>query len=196
MALIKFYYSLEEDAANWLRQFLRHQNNEITIPSELKSIFKDKLFSNLTSLEKEEQLKILRSWLQKRNELNEIKKRAQAIQSFWGERESLIVENLEKITERPICGKSFKASLTSLGICPYDKRFNWFMLGVQQDVGQQLTSIVHELLHLQFENYYADCLRGELTEKQYYHLKEAMTVILNARPLKDLLSGAIQNIKC
>ena len=159
----------------------------IDLPKDLVKSFSDPIFVDLELLGKEKALKKLEDWLKNKNDVSAINQSIERIKKLWNKKESIIIESLEQIIEKPIHCKEFKTSFTSFGLCPYDSRFNWFMVSTQYDLDHQLTSIVHELLHLQFEHYYGDVIKKELSAEQFNDLKEAMTVILNVNPFNEFL---------
>ena len=86
---------------------------------------------------------------------------------------------MAEITEQPLYSQKFKCALTTHPLCPYDERYNWFMVSTRSSLPQGLTNITHELLHLQVSHYYKEKFLKRLDKPKWYLLQELITVILN-----------------
>jgi hypothetical protein len=71
-------------------------------------------------------------------------------------------------------------------MCPYDEKENWFMVSMWHSILADITTICHEILHLQFLYYYREYCQKFLSEKEIQDLKEALTFLLNTN-FNDLI---------
>jgi len=108
-----------------------------------------------------------------------INKQLKALEEVWRKIESKYFKRLEKITQKPIFTKDFGCYLTTGYMCPYNDKENWFMVSIWHNILMDITTICHEIFHLQFLHYYENHCRKFLSEQQKEDLKEAITFILN-----------------
>ena len=108
------------------------------------------------------------------------------LEKIWRKIENKFFEKLKKVIQKPIFTDSFKCYFTSGFMCPYNEKENWFMVSVWHSVPKSITTICHEILHLQFLHYYKDYCMKFLSKKQTEDLKESLTFLLNTN-FNDLL---------
>jgi hypothetical protein len=114
-----------------------------------------------------------------------------ALDALWYDFGNKIMVNILRALEIKNSPAQFKASLTTYHSCPYYEPNNWFMVSTCASLPAQLTNITHEILHILFiKNYKNLCLERGLTEKQFFDLVEALTVILNTKEFQNLLLSA------
>lgn len=92
---------------------------------------------------------------------------------------------LEKITKRPTPSSGFVAYATSAGRCPYDIENNSFMVSIKRPLLHCLRTSGHELMHLQFANYFWEGIERQIGKKQTANLSEGLTELLNSE-FRDL----------
>ena len=108
------------------------------------------------------------------------------LEKIWRKIEKRFFERLEKITGKPIFIKEFKCYLTTGFICPYNPKDNSFMVSIWHSLPWNITTICHEIFHLQFLYHYEKYCRKFISKKELDDLKEALTFILNT-DFNDLL---------
>lgn len=111
-----------------------------------------------------------------------------ALKNTWGKVEEDFFDILSNITQHPIYRKNFRCYFTTGFMCPYNLKENWFMVSLWHSLPFSLTTICHELLHLQFLHYYKDYLKKRgLNNKQIEDLKESLTFLLNEPEFKGII---------
>ncbi|MBU2612487.1 MAG: hypothetical protein KKB62_02080 [Nanoarchaeota archaeon] len=125
---------------------------------------------------------------------NEIKKNIQFIhsQNFFRDYPKIIRENwepfekrffkiIEKIFNKPIAHRKYKAYLTTMTRCPYFYKKNdpWFMISFYNSIPSIFMTIAHEIFHMQFHAYLGEKVRNMIGELKMDYLSEAITVIIN-----------------
>lgn len=108
-----------------------------------------------------------------------IKKELWILEKTWREIERKFFKRLEKITQKPTFTDNFKCYFTSGFMCPYNEKGNWFMVSMWRSLPTNITSICHEISHLQFLHYYKKYCRRFLSKEQFEDLKESLTFLLN-----------------
>lgn len=104
----------------------------------------------------------------------------QALEKSWKIVEKKYFEILAEITQQPIFKEQFSCYFTTGLMCPYNEKEGWFMVSMWHSVPFSITTICHEILHLQFLYYYKDYLKKKgLKNDQIEDLKEALTFLLN-----------------
>ena len=64
-------------------------------------------------------------------------------------------------------------------MCPYNAKEKMFMISMWHPIKGNITTICHEIFHLQFLYYYEDYCRKFLSGPQKEDLKEVLTFMLN-----------------
>ena len=90
-----------------------------------------------------------------------------------------IVQVIEEITQKPLYRKDFTLFVTTINRSPYnfDKGYIWIVF--KQDKNKIINTLLHELLHFQFMQYYGDKVWDAVGEQKFQAIKEGMVVILN-----------------
>ncbi|MDD5396537.1 MAG: hypothetical protein PHW24_00565 [Candidatus Moranbacteria bacterium] len=103
-----------------------------------------------------------------------------ALEKSWHFVEKKYFKILSDITQKPIFTDKFGCYFTTGLVCPYDDKENWFMVSMWHSIPFSITTICHEVMHLQFLHYYKNYLKKNgLTNNQIEDLKESLTVLLN-----------------
>lgn len=112
----------------------------------------------------------------------------QSLEKSWKMVEKKYFEILSKITQKPIFAKRFGCYFTTGLVCPYDEKRDWFMVSMWHSIPFSITTICHEIMHLQFLHYYKKYLeKNGLNDKQIEDLKEALTFLLNEEEFGDII---------
>jgi len=120
--------------------------------------------------------------------LNVINLEMEALEKVWASVEKRYFDALSKITKKPIFAEKFNCFFTTGFVCPYNEDENWFMVSMWHSIPFSITTICHEILHLQFLNYYRDYLEEQgCAEEQIEVLKESMTFLLNESEFDDII---------
>lgn len=192
MSKVKFSYDFKKDAWSWvlivknqkrLKELKKNWAKEVEfIPKNLLVLILRKNRKTAESLV----YNYLVSHPQKLTRQLIIKEQLQSLKRVWRKIEKEFFRRLEIITGRPIFTKEFKCYLTTGFMCPYDPRDNSFMVSLRHNIPWNITTICHEIFHLQFLHYYAKYCRRFISQKKLDDLKEALTFILDT-DFKDLL---------
>jgi len=159
----------------------------------------DLLLKDILRLSKVKAEKKVFNYLCKR-ENGEIRKLAisqtlKALENVWKTVEKDFFKIISKMTKKPIYINRFDCFLTTGFMCPYSERDNWFMVSLWRNIPHSITTICHEIFHLQFLYYYRDYLKKKgLKNSQIEDLKEALTFlyVCSARLRRSLYIPAIQ----
>lgn len=108
-----------------------------------------------------------------------IKEQLKAVENIWGKIEKEYFKRLAKVTQKPIYWNNFKCYLTTGQMCPFNTEQKLFTISKWQPISANITTICHEIFHLQFLHYYGDYCRKFLSSEQVGALKEIITFILN-----------------
>jgi len=112
----------------------------------------------------------------------------QALEKSWRIVEKKYFKTLSKVTQKPIFRNNFSCYFTTGFVCPYDEKENWFMVSMWHSIPFSITTICHEIIHLQFLHHYKDYLKDKgLKTNQIEDLKEAMTFLLNEPEFGDIV---------
>ena len=188
MPKVSFYYDFKRDAWSWI-VFARRkskiyglENRLDFIPSELLKKIRGK---NKKSAEKLVYYHLINNPKNKIRRMV-IEKEMDALKNIWRKLESRFFKRLEKITQKPIFTSNFRCYFTSGFMCPYNEKENWFMVSMWHSIPMNITTICHEILHLQFLYYYKKYCKRFLSKKQIEDLKESLTFLLNTN-FNDLI---------
>lgn len=192
MTKVKFHYSYKKDAWSWvliaksqeeLERLKKQWKKEVEfIPQKLLDLIlkanrkkaESLIYNHLVSHPK----RILRQLT--------IREQLVSLERVWKKIESRYFKRLERVTSKPIFIREFKCYLTTGFMCPHDPKDNSFMVSLWHSIPWNITTICHEIFHLQFLHYYERYCRKFISEKKLDDLKEALTFILDA-DFKDLL---------
>jgi hypothetical protein len=183
MTEVKFNYNLHKDAWSWVliakdkdTWGLNWRDQIAHIPDELlKKIEKVSFFRAQKIVEKY----ISRDYSKKyKNEV--MYSEMQALEKSWGTVEKKYFDILSEITGKPIFTKKFDCYITTGFMCPDNEKEGWFMVSMWHSIPFSITTICHEIMHLQFLYYYKDYLiKSGLKKDQIENLKESLTFLLN-----------------
>jgi len=180
---VNFKYSFDKDAWSWVVIAKEKEDiwgfdwkNQVTfIPDNLLDLILQKPRKTAEELAR----KHLTTHYKKHLRQTIIKEELKALENSWRKIEPKFFKRLEKIIQKPIFNKTFGCYLTSGFMCPYNESENWFMVSMWHSIPFSVTTICHEIFHLQFLHYYKKYCRRSLSEEQTEELKEALTFILN-----------------
>jgi len=192
MPKVKFKYDLKKDAWSWvliaksqkrLAELKKDWRKEVEfIPKELL----DKILKENSQRAEILVYNHLISHPQKLIRQLVIREQLRSLEKVWRKIEKEFFRRLEQITKKPVFRKEFKCYLTTGFMCPYDPRDNSFMISMWHSIPWNITTICHEIFHLQFLYYYEKYCRKLISQRKLDDLKEALTFILDT-DFKDLL---------
>jgi hypothetical protein len=190
---VKFSYSLPKDAWSWVliakdqdvwgldwRDQVAHMPAELLLKLEKASFPRAQ--------------KIVEQYI-KANRIKKYKNNVralemQALEKAWRLIEKKYFQILAQVTGEPIFRDKFTCYFTTGFMCPYNERENWFMVSMWHGLPFSLTTICHEIMHLQFLAYYRDYLQKRgLQENQIEVLKESLTFLLNEPEFSEIILG-------
>lgn len=191
MAKIKFAYNVNKDAWSWV-VIAKDKNlwgldwkNEIAhIPKELLSKILKSNFSRAVKIT-EKYIKIASN---KRYKNLIIKEEINSLQKSWRTVENKYFKILAAVMQKPIFSENFGCFWTTGFMCPYNQKENWFMVSFWHSTPFSITTICHEIMHLQFLHYYQNYLKKEgLKDNQIEDLKEALTFLLSEPEFEEII---------
>jgi len=112
----------------------------------------------------------------------------QALEKSWKLVEKEYFKVLAEITQKPIFFDKFDCYFTKGLMCPYNDKENWFMVSMWHSIPFSITTICHEIMHLQFLHYYKNYLKKQgLKKEQIEDLKESLTFLLNEPEFENII---------
>jgi len=181
MPKVIFRYDLKKDAWAWV-VFARRKSKIYGLKNRLNFI-PPELLKKIRGKKKKSAEKLVHDYLinnpKKKIRRIVIEKEKDVLRNIWRELENRFFKKLEKITQKPIFTSNFKCYFTTGFMCPYNEKENWFMVSMWHSIPMNITTICHEILHLQFLHYYKKYCQKFLSKKQTEDLKEALTFLLN-----------------
>lgn len=115
-----------------------------------------------------------------------------SLEEIWRLKEEEFFKLLEQITEKPIYQDEFPAYFTTGFMCPYrdDEIPNWFMVSIWKGIPFWITTICHEILHLQFIHYWQTEITEKIGEAKFEILKESLTFLLDEDEFDQIILSA------
>jgi hypothetical protein len=183
MIKVNFDYNLEKDAWSWVLIAkdknlwgLNWRNQIAHISDELLEKIEKSSFSHAQKIVEE----YIKDDSLKKYKNKVMHSEMQTLEKSWGVVEKKYFEILSRITRKPIFTDKFSCYFTTGLVCPYSEKENWFMVSMWHSIPFSITTICHEIMHLQFLNYYKKYLiKKGLKKNQIEDLKEALTFLLN-----------------
>ncbi|MBU1130947.1 hypothetical protein KJ840_02335 [Patescibacteria group bacterium] len=191
MAKIKFDYNVHKDAWSWV-VIAKDKNiwgldweNEIAhIPTDLLSKILKSNFSHAVKITEE----YIKNESKKRYKKLIIKEEINSLQKLWRTIENKYFKILAAVMQKSIFSDNFGCFWTTGFMCPYNQKENWFMVSFWHSAPFSITTICHEIMHLQFLHYYQNYLKKEgLKDNQIEDLKEALTFLLNEQEFEEII---------
>ena len=188
---VNFSYDLKKDAWSWMviakskdlwgmdwREQVAH------IPDDLLNKIEKNNFAQAQ--------KIVEKYIRKNSRTKYknlvIREEKQALEKSWRSVEKKYFKTLAEITQRPIFTQKFDCYFTTGVMCPYNEKENWFMASMWRSIPASITTICHEVMHLQFLHYYKDYLKKKgLKNNQIEDLKEALTFLLDEKEFDEII---------
>ena len=192
MPNIDFYYSIEKDAENWIDRIFNQENITFISQKDIVDKYPKNLLDKVRAVNNYKEAKQIVISFLKNDAINSnkafvIEEELRALRSSWEIRENNFFMALEKVLEKPIYTENFSGYLTTFFKCPYSEKENWFMVNFWNSLPEQITTIAHEILHLQFLHQYRPILGKSLDEEKIQKLKEALTFLLNEKEFYGIL---------
>jgi hypothetical protein len=187
MPKVNFSYDINSDVKNWNRILKNFKNNPHDIsdslvlsflPPKMKTAFKENVLSD----------KMIKDFVKsdaKQHKFHE--KTITTLEKNWHEIEPSFFKALIKLTNKEIEAKQYTAQLTTASLCPYDLNHNWFMVNAFHNTEKQIAAVAHELFHLHFLFHFGKKTQKKLSNNNAQKLTEALTFLLNTKPLSDIL---------
>lgn len=191
MTKVIFDYNLDKDAWSWVVIAKDRDLWGLNWKNEIAHIPAD-LLNKILKLNFKEAQDIVAEYIKENPNTgfksDIIKIQIIALRNAWKLIEEKHFKVTEVITQKPIYTKNFTGYFTSGFMCPYNEKENWFMVSMWRSLPQQITTICHEIMHLQFLHYYKKYLIEKgLNNKQIEALKEAITFLLNETEFKEII---------
>ncbi len=191
MSTLRFKYNIRKDAWSWVliaknkNLFGLDWKNQVShIPKDLLSKIEKLSFSGAKNIVEN----YLRKHPKRRYREIIIKKELTGLNEVWRRREKEFFKILSIITKKPIYRDNFECFFTTGFMCPYNEKGNWFTVSMWHSLPFSLTTIAHELSHLQFLHYYKKYLKKRgLTDKNIEDLKESLTFLLNEPEFEEVI---------
>lgn len=191
MRQVKFKYDIRKDAWSWVviakDKGLWGLDWKFEVGHIPKNLLKRILEANIKDAVKltEEHLKKDRK---REYRYCAIKEEMKSLESVWKLVEKKYFKALADMLGKPIYSKEFSCFWTTGFMCPYNEKGKWFMVSLWRGIPDSITTICHEILHLQFLYYYRGYLKKKgLNNSQIEHLKEALTFLLNESEFDEVV---------
>jgi hypothetical protein len=183
MAKVSFKYDIKKDAWSWVliakdtqtKWGVDWKKKVNFIPQHLL----DKILNNDRKTAENLTYKYILSNPKKKIYQIAIKEQLRAVENIWRKIEKEYFKRLAKITQKPIYWNNFTCYLTTGQMCPLNTAQKMFMISKWAPISANITTICHEIFHLQFLHYYENYCRKYLSIEQIDTLKELITFILN-----------------
>jgi hypothetical protein len=191
MPRVNFDYNLKKDAWSWVliakdkNLWGLHWRDQIAhIPDELLKKIKGANFSRAQKIVED----YIRKDSKKKYKEGIMYSEMRTLEESWKVVEKKYFEILSKITQKPIFKNNFGCYFTMGLMCPYSEKEYWFMVSMWHSIPFSITTICHEVMHLQFLHYYKKYLvKKGLKKDQIENLKEALTFLLNEKEFDDII---------
>jgi len=191
MPRVNFKYNVKKDAWSWVVVAkdknlwgLSWRDQIAHIPDELLGKIKEASFSQAQKIVEEYIKKDKRKEYKNMFLYSEM----DILERSWRTVEKKYFKVLSKITQKPIFLDKFNCYFTTGLMCPYNERENWFMVSMWHGIPFSITTICHEIFHLQFLHYYKEYLRKKGFKKdQIEKFKEALTFMLNEEEFSGII---------
>jgi len=191
MTKVKFNYNLEKDAWSWVLIAKDKNLWGLNWRDQIEHI-SDELLEKIEKVSFSRAQKIVERYIKKdlkkeyKNKV--IYSEMQALEKSWRMVEKKYFKTLSKITLKPMFTDKFSCYFTTGFMCPYNDKENWFMVSMWHSIPISITTICHEIMHLQFLNYYKDYLKKQgLKKDQIEDLKEFLTFLLNEPEFDNII---------
>lgn len=145
-----------------------------------------KVANQIVSLKKQSAELILKPYLKTKvnNPNGRLNKFTRVAETEFQDKFADACSALERITKRPMAVDEFIFYVTTFPrmVCFYDKHIIYMYDSTEGVWGMPIDGFLHEGLHFQFEHYWrdnSDSPVSELSDDNYFYLKEALTVILD-----------------
>lgn len=191
MPKINFNYNLKKDAWSWVLIAkdknlwgLNWRDQIAHISDDLLKKIKGTNFSHAQKIVEEYIQKDVRKKYKNKLMFSEM----QILGKSWKIVEKKYFKILSKIMQKPIFADKFSCYFTTGLMCPYNEKENWFMVSMWHSIPFSITTICHEVMHLQFLHHYKKYLKKRgLKNEQIEDLKEALTFLLNEKEFSDII---------
>lgn len=191
MAKIKFDYNLQKDAWSWVLIAKDRNMWGLNWRDQIAHI-SDELLEKIEKASFSKAQKIVEDHI-KKDSNRDYKRKVmdsewQSLEKSWRTVEKKYFAVLAKITNKPIFTNDFGCYFTTGLVCPYNKKENWFMVSMWHSIPFSITTICHEIMHLQFLHHYKNYLKKKgLKNDQIENLKEALTFLLNEEEFSEII---------
>ena len=197
MTKIKIIYDMEKDIQNYDNNYL-HQRYPSYGRKDMDTAtwLWPSINRKLVDAPEAEKLKIIRKYLEESYQDKQVTKLVvDSLTKYWGTIESGYFDKLKKYMNitKPI--NNMTAYITTLGICPYNRKEGYFYASFFSSLAWQTKTIMHESMHLVFLDNYERYLIDKGIDKQgILEINEALAVLLNWE-FKEFLLFAENNKK-
>jgi len=192
MPKVNFKYDYKKDAWSWVLIAKGKQDKWGMTPQQRIGFIPQDLLGKILAHDRKSAellvLKYLASNPKRKMYRLVINQQLKAVEAIWRKVEVKYFKRLAKITQKPILWNHFRCYVTTGMMCPYSPKEKLFMMSMWRPIAANITTICHEIFHLQFLYYYEDYCKKFLSEEQKEDLKETMTFMLNT-DFGDLLAG-------
>ncbi len=188
---VNFSYDLKKDAWSWVviakskdLWGLSWKDQVAHIPDDLLIKIKKNNFAQAQKIVE----KYIRENPRAKYKNLVIREEKQSLEKSWRSVEKKYFDALAKITQKPIFTNNFGCYFTTGVMCPYSEKENWFMASMWRSIPASITTICHEVMHLQFLHYYKNYFKKKgLKNNQIEDLKEALTFLLNEKEFDEIV---------
>lgn len=191
MSYLKFRYNRNHDAWSWVLVAKKKDAWGLNWRRQVAHM-SDELLAQIVPLNFPQAQKIVGQYIashpRQADKHKIIRLEITALQSAWQNVEEKYFKALAKIMGKPLFRKDFVSYVTTGFMCPYNEKEGWFMVSMWHSLPYSITTICHEVLHLQFLFYYKKYLeQAGLKKEEIENLKEALTFLLNEPEFEQII---------
>lgn len=191
MPKVNFKYDIKKDAWSWVL-IAKDKNLWGLSWREQVAHISDELLEKIEKTSFSSALKIVEKNIKEDGRRKYIGKlmygEMRTLEEIWRTVEKKYFKILSKTTQKPVFRKKFDCYFTTGLMCPYNEKENWFMVSMWHSIPMSITTICHEIMHLQFLHHYGKYLKKKgLKNVQIEELKEAFTFLLNEKEFKEII---------
>lgn len=191
MIKVTFAYDLKKDAWSWVLIAKDKNLWGLNWRQQIAQI-PDDLLEKIEQADFSQAQEIVNDYIEK-DQRTEYKNKVMSIEMPALEKSWQMVEKnyfavLSNITQKPIFADKFTCYFTTGLVCPDNEKESWFMVSMWHSIPFSITTICHEIMHLQFLYHYQDYLKQKgLSNTQIEDLKEAVTFLLNEPEFAEII---------
>ncbi|MBD3366268.1 hypothetical protein GF360_02900 [candidate division WWE3 bacterium] len=174
----KCTYNIEKEVDNYVEKLLK--NKDLKLKDELLKTTNPEIQKMLSKEKTPNAKQQLTKYFQKyyNQNIQQIEQKEKLLNKAWQVVGNQIIYTVESLYKRKFPFKNLIGFYTTLPIYPYSYENKYTYVGLNEEIPEQLMSILHELNHFMFHHYFGH-LRDKLKYKKFHLIKESLTFFTN-----------------